>query len=114
MAERRIDGYIPDNNESKSGQSFDKKNFKYNRNQGRWICPAGKNLVYLGAHYDRQKGKEIRVYRGESCLACGRSAECTRRKDGIRYLKMFPGEEAREAMRAKMKTDRGKAIHKLR
>jgi transposase len=114
MEEKKIDGYLPDNNESKSCQPFDKKNLSYDREQDRWRCPAGKNIVYLGTHYDQQKGKDVRVYRGESCLACVRSRECTRRKDGIRYVKMFPGEEAREAMRVKMKTAGAKAVYKLR
>jgi transposase len=114
MEQRKIDGYIPDNNESKSRQPFDKKNFSYDREKDRWRCPAGKNVVYWGTHYDQQKGKEFRVYKGESCLACLRSRECTRRKAGIRYVKMFPGEEAREAMRAKMKTAGAEAIYKLR
>ena len=114
MAERKIDGYIPDNNESKSDQPFDKRNFSYDRDKDRWICPVGENVVYLGRHYDGQKGKEIRVYKGESCHSCARSRECTRQKNGIRYLKMFPGEEVREAMRVKMKTARAKAIYKLR
>ena len=114
MEERKIDGYLPDNNESKSFQPYDKRNFRYDRAKDRRVCPEGRKLVYLGNYYDRQKGKEIRAYKGESCLGCPQVKDCTRRKDGIRYLKMFPGEEARAAMQAKMMTDRGKTVYKLR
>ncbi len=114
MEDKKIDGYLPDNNESKSGQPFDKRNFSYDREKDRWICPAGQNVAYSGTHYDKQKGKEVRVYRGESCCSCALSRECTRQKEGVRSLKMFPGEEAREAMRAKMKTVGAEAVYKLR
>ena len=114
MKERKIDGYIPDNSGNKSRHPFDKANFSYDREKDSWNCPVGEEVLYLGTHYDQQKRKAVRVYRGESCLSCDRSRACTRSKDGIRVLKMFPGEEAREAMRAKMKTTAAATIYKLR
>jgi transposase len=114
MTEQGIDGYIPDNNEGKSCQPYDKKNFSYDVENDRWICPVGRRVEYVGVHYDRQKRKEIRVYRGTSCRLCSHRRECTKSKDGIRHLKMFPGETAREVMRSKMKTAWGQEIYKLR
>ena len=114
MKERKIDGYIPDNSGNKSRHPFDKANFSYDREKDSWNCPVGEEVLYLGTHYDQQKRKAVRVYRGASCLSCDRSRACTRSKDGIRVLKMFPGEEAREAMRAKMKTTAAATIYKLR
>jgi len=35
MVEKKIDGYVPDNNEGKSRQPFDKKNFSYDGGQDR-------------------------------------------------------------------------------
>lgn len=103
MEEKGINGYLPDNNESKGRYPFDKRNFGYDRGQDRWVCPTGQAVVYAGTHYDKQKGKAVRVYQGISCRVCVRSQECTRQKGRIRYLKMLPGEAAREAMRAKLK-----------
>lgn len=114
LAENDIDGYIQDHNVGKPDNPFDKKNFRYDEDRDQYICPSGKSVVFLGTCYDRQKGKEIRVYRGKACSCCPQQGKCTKRKDGIRHVKMFPGEKAREALRTKMKTPRGIEIYKLR
>ena len=40
--------------------------------------------------------------------------KCTRKKDGIRYMKAFPYEAQRNAMKEKMKTPRAKELYALR
>ena len=70
--------------------------------------------MFLWARYDRQKRKEIRVYKGKFCTCCPLQRKCTNRKDGIRYVKMFPAEKARKVLREKMKTPHGIDIYKLR
>ncbi len=46
--------------------------------------------------------------------ACQSQSKCTKRKDGIRHLKMYPCETERNAMVAKMKTPQAKEVYKLR
>lgn len=114
LAEENIDGYIPDNNETKENAPFDKKNFLYAAEKDEYTCPAQHKMVFIGTQFDKQKRKTIRVYKGQSCFDCQSRHDCTKRKSGIRYLKTFPYEEARNAMGAKMKTPQAKQTYKLR
>lgn len=114
LAEENIDGYIPDNNEGKENSPFDKKNFVYSAEEDKYTCPAEDKMVFIGAQFDKQKGKTIRVYKGQSCFKCQMQHDCTKRKGGIRYLKMFPHEGARNNMSAKMKTVQARKTYKLR
>lgn len=114
LTDENIDGYIPDNNEVKKNKPFDKKNFLYAAEKDEYTCPAHHKMVFMGTQFDKQKEKTIRVYKGQSCLDCQSQHDCTKRKGGIRYLKMFPHEDARNAMGAKMKTLQAKQTYKLR
>jgi transposase len=113
LADKKIDGYIPDN-EKKELSPFDKKHFQYDSDSDAYRCPEGHSVTFLGEHIDNQKNKTIRVYKGTACPSCQSQAKCTKRKDGIRYLKMYPYEPERNAMIAKMKTPEAKAIYKIR
>jgi len=77
-------------------------------------CPEGQAVPFLGEHFDKLKNKTMRVYKGNACPACQSQRECTKRKDGIRHLKMYPCEVERNAMVTKMKTPQSKAVYKLR
>jgi len=109
-----IDGYIQDHNVGKSDDPFDKKNFRYDKDRDEFICPAGKSVVFLWTRYDKQKRKEMRIYKGKFCTCCPLQIRCTKRKDGIRHVKMFPAEKARKVLREKMKTPHGIDIYKSR
>ena len=114
LADRKIDGYIPDNNEKKEADPFDKKHFQYDAANDAFRCPENNPVVFVGEHFDNQKNKAIRVYKGTGCPSCQSQSRCTKRKDGIRYLKMFPHEAERNVMVAKMKTPQAQAVYKLR
>jgi transposase len=114
LEDKKIDGYIPDNDEKKETSPFDKKNFQYDSARDEYRCPEGHPVSFLGEHVDNQKNKTIRVYKGTACPACQSRTKCTKRKDGIRYLKMYPYEPERNSMIAKMKRPGAKAIYKLR
>jgi len=113
LGDRKIDGYIPEN-EKRSMKPYDKRYFKYDAGNDEYICPEDKRLPFLGEHFDSQKNKAVRVYKGERCIGCKAQSKCTRRRDGIRYIKEFPYEVERIAMREKMKTQRGKEHYALR
>jgi len=114
LADKKIDGYIPDNNEKKESAPFDKKHFQYDAANDAFRCPENHAVIFAGEHFDNQKNKAIRVYKGIGCSACQSQSRCTKRKDGIRYLKMFPYEVERNVMVAKMKTPQAHKVYKLR
>ncbi|GER94584.1 transposase [hot springs metagenome] len=64
LTENKIDGYIPDNNAGKATNEYDKKNFIYNEASNEYICPENKRLIYIREQFDKQKQKEVRVYKG--------------------------------------------------
>ncbi len=114
LKEKKMHGYILDNNKKKKSDPFDKKYFLYDASRDKYRCPENQPVAFMGEHYDKQKKKMIRVYKGESCMSCRSRNNCTKRKDGIRYLKMYPWEDERNATVAKMKTPEAKEIYKLR
>lgn len=114
LSENKIDGYIPGNNNKKSTNPYDKKNFLYDEARNEYVCPENKRLIYIGMQFDKQKQKEVRVYKGQVCSECIKQQDCTKRKSGIRLIKMFPYEAERNIMAAKMKTPQAKEIYRLR
>lgn len=99
-----IDAYIPSQKEI-LGKPYDKSKFEYNESKDEYICPAGKSIVFHLEMYDKSKKKIIRLYKGTSCKTCPSQKFCTQRKDGIRYIKMFPFEREMKQMKDKMKTE---------
>lgn len=114
LLDKGIDGYLQDNTGQKEVNPYDKKNFTYDRQNDEYLCPKGQKVSFMAERYDRQKGKTVRVYMGQACFDCKEHRTCTKRKNGIRYLKMFPHEGERNAMLAKMKTPQAKETYKLR
>lgn len=113
LADRGIDGYIPDI-EKKRNNHFDKKHFRYDIEKDEYICPVGRRVTFFRQHYDRQKQKTVRMYRGVECIGCKERRRCTNRRDGIRYIKAYPEELELNAMREKMKTQEAKERYRIR
>jgi len=114
LQNKKIDSYIPDNNEQRQAGPFDKKQFRYDATKDEFRCPENQPVTFLGEHFDVPRKKVIRVYKGESCISCPSQGDCTKSKDGIRRLKMYPFEVERNAMGVKMKTAQAQEIYKLR
>jgi len=114
LADKKIDGFIPDNNEKKEADPFNKKHFQYDMVRDEFRCPENQPMSFLRESFDKLKKKTIRIYKGNACPACQSQSKCTKRKDGIRHLKMYPCEAERNAMVAKMKTPQAKEVYKLR
>ncbi|MBU1626220.1 IS1182 family transposase [bacterium] len=108
-----IDAYIACQKE-KSDKPYDKSNFKYNKEKDEYICPKGKLIVFQRVGFDKGKKKNLRLYKGTSCQTCPSQTHCTKRKDGVRYIKMFPFEEESRQMKTKMLTEKAKETYKLR
>lgn len=114
LSDKRIDGYIPDNNEIKGKNPYDKRNFTYDPVRDEYTCPGNQKMTFIGERFDKQKEKAIKMYKGQACTGCKSQSVCTTRKEGIRYLKMYPYEWERNAMAEKMKTQQAKKTYKLR
>ena len=114
LSDEGIEGYIPDRDEKKKGNPFDKRHFRYNAQEDHYICPMGKRVSFLSEVFDRERQKRVRVYRGEECIGCKERWRCTRRKDGIRHIKAYPEEAELNEMRAKMKTPKARERYQLR
>jgi len=114
LSDRKIDAYMPDNSGDRAKDPYDKKNFLYDIQNDEYRCPAKHRMIFFAEHFDRQKGKVVRVYRGQSCLECDKQNFCTKQKDGIRSLKMFPHEVYCNMMTSKMNTPAAKEVYKLR
>jgi transposase len=113
LNDKKINGYIP-HTEKKIIHSFDKEHFTYNPSRNEYLCPAGQPVSFLKEKYDKDKKKNIRIYKGQKCRSCLHKRNCTKRKDGIRYIKSYPYEKERYAMRDKMRSNHGKESYKLR
>ena len=108
-----IDAYIACQKE-KCDKPYDKSNFEYNKEKDEYICPEGKSLVFQREGFDKWKKKNLRLYKGASCKTCPNHKHCTKRKDDIRYIKMYPFEEESRQMKKKMQTKEAKETYKLR
>jgi transposase len=113
LNDKKIDGYIPDT-KKKEISKYDKQRFTYDVIKDKYTCPAGQPITFLRECYDKTKKKTIRIYKGQECKSCPYQKLCTRRKDGIRYIKSYPYEQERNSMNEKMNTEKGKRIYKLR
>ena len=113
LDDKKIDAYIPSQNK-KNKSPYDKSNFTYDKEKDVYVCPEKKLLPFFKEHYDKLKNKMIRKYKGEACQKCLKQKYCTKAKDGIRIVKMYPYEEERKALDEKMQTPEAKEAYKLR
>ena len=118
---KKLDGYVPDQEGSQKAKgkkveisTFDKRNFKYDERKDKYICPKGKSLIFQRESFDKGKKKNIRLYKGTACKTCLYHKFCTKKKDGIRTIKMYPFEKERIEMAEKMQTQKAKKIYKER
>ena len=58
-----------------------------------------------------QNGNSCRLYKGIECKKCEFSINCTKRKDGIRHLKIAEFFKERKQLADKMKTEEAKKIY---
>jgi transposase len=113
LNDQNIDAYIACKKD-KSYNIYDKSNFVYNKEKDEYICPEGKSVIFQAENYDSNKNKKIRIYKGTACKTCPNQTLCTKKKNNIRNLKIYPFEEEREQMKKKMQTKEAKETYRLR
>jgi transposase len=113
LSDKKIDGYVCCQ-EKKEDNPYDKKYFLYDSAKDEYKCPGKKRVIFVGENYDKNRGKVARIYKGQECVDCPEQKKCTKSSPGIRCIKMFPYENERNAMIAKMNTEEAKEIYKVR
>lgn len=113
LDKENIDGHLSCQ-EKKNISDYDQEKFVYDKEKDEYLCPEGHKMVFMNELFDKTKGKFYRYYKGQSCKGCPKKDKCTKRKDGIRYVKQFPYEKERRDMKEKMKTEEAKKVYDRR
>jgi transposase len=114
IEQNKVDAYLPDQMFEKEvvegiGE-FDRRNFRYNKEEDTFTCPGGKRLVFKRNYV--QNGIRSRIYVGEECVSCQHKVECTRGK--ARHIKVSEVDGLVKRMREKLLSEEGKERYKKR
>jgi len=109
--------YVPkkDDNRHAPNPSYDKKHFRYDRENDCYICPEGKVLPYKRASFIKPGVTDGRLYQAtKTCKTCDKRDLCTSNKSEGRTLKRLLNQDALDAVDKRMKTRKGRLILKKR
>jgi transposase len=116
LNDKKLDTYIPEQEvktktatENVVDNSFDISHFGYDEENDEFICPENQKLKFVYEGYEKE-----RLYKGIECKKCEFSESCTKRKDGIRHLKIAEFSKERKQLADKMKTEEAKKIYQQR
>jgi len=117
LNQKKLDPYITELEETTKtatenvdDNKFDISKFEYKEENDEFICPENKRLKFLHEGYEKERGRKYRIYRGTECKECEFCKNCTKRKDGVRQLKIAEFSKERKQLADKMKTEEAKKI----
>ncbi|RPJ73940.1 MAG: IS1182 family transposase [Alphaproteobacteria bacterium] len=116
LNDKKLDPYIPEQEVNKTVTEnveeirFDISKFEYNEENDEFICPENKKLKFSYEGYEKERRRKYRIYKGAACRECEFNNNCTKRKDGIRHLKIAEFSKERKQLADKMKTEEAKKI----
>jgi transposase len=117
LNQKKLDPYIPEQEERTKTATenvedikLDISNFEYNEENDEFICPENQRLKFLYEGYEKERRRKYRIYKGTECQNCKFSKNCTKRKDGIRHLKIAEFSKERKQLADNMKTEEAKKI----
>jgi transposase len=96
----------------KKDKSFEKENFRYNKQKDCYICPEGHILSYSTVDIDK-KSKTYQITDGSLCMKCQHFNICTNSKRGRRISRLI-NEEVRGRLKTQYEQPESQAIYKLR
>ena len=103
---------LPRNTRTKK---LDRAAFVYDREADCYYCPLGHRLGFWREQdKGRDEGGHYRLYRCRACPTCPLAGACVRSNTGYRTVSRDEHEDLREAMDARMGTERGQAIYARR
>ena len=112
LNDKKLDPYIPEKKEATKTATenvedirFNIGNFEYDEENDEFICPENQRLKFLCENYEEKRKRGYRIYKGTECQKCELSKNCTKRKDGIRHLKVANFLKERRQLADKMKTE---------
>jgi hypothetical protein len=113
IADQDIKVVVPSQRQAagREAKEFDRRNFKYDRANDSYICPAGEVLKYCGEN----KKKRYRSYQapGATCRKCRFFGLCTKSKNGRKILRLN-NEDTRLLLEAEYLKPESQEIYKLR
>jgi transposase len=103
-----------DEEADKEKDGYKKKNFTFDPEDNRYICPEGKPLVYWkrDVEVNKRKKRTKLVYRGTECGSCSKITLCTKGKQ--RIVKRDIKEHLQEDMRQKLDSEEGRKTYQKR
>jgi transposase len=118
---KKLDIYIPEQEvvnktatENVEDNRFDISSFRYDEENDEFICPENQKLKFIFEGYEKERKRKYRLYKGTECKKCEFSKNCTKRKDGIRQLKIAEFSKERKQLADKMKKEEAKKIFRQR
>src|SRR5665811_527470 len=110
LNQKKLDPYIPEQEERTKTATenvedikLDISNFEYDEENDEFICPENQRLKFLYEGYEEKRKRGYRIYKGTECNKCELRKNCTKRKDGIRHLKVANFLKERRQLADKMK-----------
>lgn len=107
-AEAGIDAYIPDCRP----KSSDRESFVYDEERDEFTCAEGNVLNF--ARERTVKGLRYHIYRCYRCAGCPRGQRCHGKSSRYKEIARRVDERLQQAMSAKMESEEGRAIYRLR
>ncbi len=89
----------PETSANKALGLFTKDDFRYDREQDLYVCPAGEELTFR--HASHEKGRDVRYYRTYVCGRCALRPQCTRNSQS-RRISRSANESVLEEMNARV------------
>lgn len=96
-----------------SSKYYPKSQFMYDREQDCYRCPQGQVLLPVGRYAGNHRYPAYTLYGTPACGQCAFRERCTRRARG-RQIKRYDGDDAKDALRAKMQQPEVQARYRQR
>lgn len=96
-----------------SSKYYPKSQFTYDREQDCYRCPQGQVLLPVGRYAGNHRYPAYTLYGTPACDQCTFRQRCTRRVRG-RQIKRYEGDDAKDALRAKMQQPEVQARYRQR
>jgi hypothetical protein len=78
------------------------------------LFQTSETVKFSFEYFDKQKGKQVRVYRGTGCAQCPDKKLCTKSKRGPRRIKCYGNEANLREMAEKMESPEGQEVYRVR
>jgi transposase len=95
-------------------ESYDRENFKYDRNNDCYICPQGERL-YFSKKLNRGKNGDFEKHyeNSDACANCENRSKCTKNNNGRKLIRSSK-RDILEIVDHRMKTDEAREIYRKR